>query len=54
MRFRAAGAGALVWLGIEALVPAHRLPVGAVRELQNVLALGEGGRPVYWCPCRVD
>jgi protease-4 len=54
MRFRAAGAGALGWLGIDALAPAHRLPVGAVRELQNLLVLGEGGRPVYWCPCRVD
>ena len=54
MRFRAAGAGALGWLGIEALAPSHRLPVGAVRELQNLLALGEGGRPVYWCACRVD
>jgi len=54
MRFRAAGAGALGWLGIEALVPSHRLPVGAVRELQNLLTLGEGGRPVYWCACRVD
>jgi protease-4 len=54
MRFRMAGAGALGWLGIEALAPAHRLPVGAVRELQNLLTLGEGGRPVYWCACRVD
>ena len=54
MRFRAAGAGALGWLGIEALAPSHRLPVGAVRELQNLLTLGEGGRPVYWCACRVD
>jgi protease-4 len=54
MRFRAAGAGALGWLGIEALAPAHRLPVGALRELQNLLTLGEGGRPVYWCACRVD
>jgi protease-4 len=54
IRFRAAGADALGWLGIDALAPVHRLPVGAVRELQNLLALGEGGRPVYWCACRVD
>jgi protease-4 len=54
MRFRAAGAGALGWLGIDALAPAQRLQVGAARDLQNLLALGEGGRPVYWCPCRVD
>jgi len=54
MRFRAAGAGALTWFGIEALSPSQRLAVGAVRELQNLLALGEEGRPVYWCACRVD
>jgi len=54
MRFRAGSSGVLEWLGVEAMGPSRRLPVGAMRELRNLIALGEGGRPLYWCPCRVD
>ena len=55
MRFRVASAGVLARLGLDvALGPAQRLPLGAVREVQNLLTLGEGGRPLYWCACRVD
>jgi protease-4 len=54
MRFRMAGSDALRWLGLGALSPVQTPVLGAMRELGNLLELGEGGRPVYWCPCRVD
>lgn len=54
LRMRGALARGLGFLDLEApalpLSPAALLP----KDLAPVLALGREGRPLYWCPCRVE
>jgi protease-4 len=54
LRMRSGLGGALDFVGAQApqpaLAPAALLP----RELRLMLELGRDGRPLYWCPCRVE
>ena len=54
MRLRTGLARVLGWTGIR--LPAPRLPLvdPVVAEVRHLLELGARGRPLYWCPCRVD
>jgi protease-4 len=54
LRLRSAMARALSWTGIRLDVPRVPFVDPVVREVRNLLELGATGRPVYWCPCRVD
>jgi protease-4 len=54
LKLRTRLAVALDWMGISLGGPRLPLPNTVVTEVRNLLALGAGGRPIYWCACRVD
>jgi len=54
LRLRSAMARALSWTGIRLVLPRVPFVDPVVREVRNLLELGATGRPVYWCPCRVE
>ena len=54
MRLRTGLARVLGWTGIRLQTPRLPLLDPVVAEVRHLLELGAGGRPLYWCPCRVD
>jgi len=54
LRIRAAGASALGWLGLELDTPRIPLTEMVAPEVLRLYEMAGSGRPLYWCPCRVD
>jgi protease-4 len=54
LRIRSAAAGAFGWLGLELSLPSIPLMERIAPELRRLAAMTHAGRPLYWCPCRVD
>jgi protease-4 len=54
LRLRGSLAGVLDWVGLEPWPAQLPLAAPAVAEVRRLLELGERGRPLYWCPCRVE
>jgi hypothetical protein len=54
LRLRVLAANTLRWTGFKLTLPRWPVPDSVVTEVEHLLELGQGGRPLYWCPCRVD
>ncbi len=54
LRLRVLAADTLSWTGFKLTLPRWPVPDSVVTEVEQLLELGKGGRPLYWCPCRVD
>jgi len=54
LRIRSAVAGAFGWLGLEFGLPSIPMMERVAPELRRLYEMTRTGRPLYWCPCRVD
>lgn len=54
LRIRSALAGAFGWLGLEFGLPSIPMMERVAPELLRLYEMTRTGRPLYWCPCRVD